>query len=197
MAIELKTLEDFVHGDHGAFYSIFKLYYPRVRAFIYGFIKNTNDAEELTQIVFIKLWDKRESFLHVNHFDSYLFTLIKNTVLNYMATRNAMMQIGDDVYMLEKAGENTPHEELVAKDLQLLIDMIVDSMPPQRKLIYRLSRSRGLSNEQIADKLGIQKKTVENHLNLALKEIKKAVLVCFIFFNASNLGVINVPTVLP
>ncbi|WP_373736107.1 sigma factor-like helix-turn-helix DNA-binding protein, partial [Bacteroides heparinolyticus] len=67
----------------------------------------------------------------------------------------------------------TPHDELIAKDLQLLMDMVVSKMPPKRKLIYELSRKKGLSNEQIAEKLGIQKKTVENHLNIALNELRE------------------------
>lgn len=52
--------------------------------------------------------------------------------------------------------------------------MIVENMPQQRQAIYRMSREQHLKNEEIATKLGLQKKTVENHLNLALKEIKKA-----------------------
>jgi len=62
---------------------------------------------------------------------------------------------------------------VVAKDTQVLIDMVVENMPPQRQAVYRMSREQHLTNEEIAACLGIQKKTVENHLNLALKEIKK------------------------
>ena len=51
--------------------------------------------------------------------------------------------------------------------------MTVENMPPQRQAVYKLSRVEGLSNDQIAEKLGLQKKTVENHLNLALGEIRK------------------------
>ena len=67
----------------------------------------------------------------------------------------------------------TPYENLVASDMQLLIDMIVGNMPEQRQIIYRMSREQLLNNKEIATKLRIQKKTVENHLNLALKDIKK------------------------
>lgn len=75
--------------------------------------------------------------------------------------------------------EFSPFEDVVAKDTQLLIDMVVENMPQQRQMIYRMSREQNLKNEEIALRLGIQKKTVENHLNLALKEIKRAL--CFIF----------------
>ena len=51
--------------------------------------------------------------------------------------------------------------------------MVVDNMPSQRQAIYRMSREEGLSNEQIAEKMGLQKKTVENHINLALRDIRE------------------------
>lgn len=70
-------------------------------------------------------------------------------------------------------GQTSPIEQIEASDLQLLIDMTVENMPPQRQAVYKLSRVEGLSNDQIAEKLGLQKKTVENHLNLALGEIRK------------------------
>ena len=69
----------------------------------------------------------------------------------------------------------SPLDDVVAKDTQLLIDMVVENMPQQRQMIYRMSREQHLKNDEIAQRLGLQKKTVENHLNLALKEIKKAV----------------------
>ena len=60
--------------------------------------------------------------------------------------------------------------------------MVVSEMPPKRKMIYQLSRIEGLSNEQIAEKLGIQKKTVENHLNIALNELRDALALSILVY---------------
>lgn len=172
----------FTEGNHEAFRKLFHSFYPKVYAFVRGLVKDKDDTDEVTQLVFIKLWDKRERFREVCHFDSYLFMLTKNTVFNYMAAERATVSIWED-YVPEECDRCTPHEELVARDLQLLIDMVVDGLPPQRKAVYRLNKISGLSNDEIAKRLGIQKKTVENHLNLALKEIRKAVslyLLCFL-----------------
>lgn len=171
MIVEPKVIEEFAAGSHSAFCEIFRVSYSKVYAFIRGFIKDTDDAKDVAQIVFIKLWDKRSAFLQVRHFDSYLFTLTKYTVFNYIAAKNIVPTVNGEE-LPEETNESTPYEELVAKDLQLLIDMVVENMPAQRKLVYRLSRVNGLSNDRIAEKLGLQKKTVENHLNLALKELK-------------------------
>ena len=54
--------------------------------------------------------------------------------------------------------------------------MIVETMPPQRRMIYRMSRNEGLSNTEIAENLQLSKKTVEKHLNLALRELRNVVL---------------------
>lgn len=85
-------------------------------------------------------------------------------------------------YDFEEADNSSPLEDLVAKDLNLLVDMVVEGMPPQRKLIYKLSRVAGLSNSEIAEKLQLTKKTVENHLNLALKELRNSILLMLVFY---------------
>ncbi len=74
---------------------------------------------------------------------------------------------------------HSPQEDLIAKDAQLLVDMVVSQMPSQRQKVYRMSREKGLSNQEIAKILGISKKTVENHLNLALGIIRKAIIMSY------------------
>ena len=74
---------------------------------------------------------------------------------------------------------STSEEDLIAKELGLLIDDIVGKMPEQRKMIYTLSRQEGLSNAEIAIQLNTTKRNVESQLSLALKEIRKAIS-CFL-----------------
>ena len=75
MEQEKEILFKLSRGDSNAFRYIFKLYYSKVRAFSYGFLKDKDEADELAQMIFIKLWEKRELFTFVKNFDSYLFTL--------------------------------------------------------------------------------------------------------------------------
>ena len=170
-------LQQFVRGSHEAFREIFMRYHKKVYYFIFGLLKSEKDAEDLTQEVFLKLWTHRNRFSEVKAFAPYLYVLVKHTVFNYIESKRMRME------QLARMGEeiggrmgDTPHEELVARDLRLLVDMIVEGMPPQRKTVYRMSRDEGLSNAEIAECLRISKKTVENHLNLALREIRNVVL---------------------
>jgi RNA polymerase sigma-70 factor (ECF subfamily) len=151
---------------------VFQAAYPNVRAFTLGFIKNEADADDISQLVFIKLWTNRDKLANVRNFDSFLYTITKNTVLNHIASRKAYT-IDISSARNITTGDDTPIDQIEAQDLQLLIDMIVENMPPQRQTIYKMSREEGLSNDIIAERLGLQKKTVENHINLALGEIRK------------------------
>jgi RNA polymerase sigma-70 factor (ECF subfamily) len=183
MTVDKDTLEQLTAGSQVAFHKVFKAAYPQVRAFALGFVKNEADAEDISQFVFIKLWTKRSMLADVKNFNAYLYTIAKHTVLNYMASRKARMIDISGMHDLS-TGAASPQEQIEASDLQLLIDMVVANMPSQRQTVYRMSREEGLTNDQIAEKLGLQKKTVENHLNLALGDIRKVLNLVILFLMA-------------
>lgn len=79
----------------------------------------------------------------------------------------------------ETGYSSTSEEDLIAKELEMLIDKLVGGMPEQRRMIYTLSRNEGLSNAEIAERLNTTKRNVESQLSLALKEIRK-VISCFL-----------------
>lgn len=171
MAVDERIIQLFAEGNQEAFRVIFQLCYPRICAFVQGFVKDEEDSKDIVQLVFIKLWEKRTQFSEVRNFDAYLYTLTKYTMLNFISAKSIHPP------MVEVTGQEvetgfSQQDELEAKDLRLLIDMVIEKLPPQRRAVFCLSRKEGLSNDEIALRLGIQKKTVENHLNLALKALK-------------------------
>lgn len=173
MNITQEIIERLAKGDHEAFRMVFNVAYPKVYAFSVGFIKNTDDAKDIAQTVFIRLWTKREALASVKNFDTYLYVVTKHTVLNYLASIKAYYV---DISEARDVTSDmvSPVEQMEASDLKLLVDMVVSRMPSQRQSIYRMSREEGMTNDEIADRLGLKKKTVENHLNLALNDIRKA-----------------------
>ena len=172
MTISQETIEELSRGDQRAFQQVFKATYPKVMAFALGFTKDKYHADEIAQNVFISLWTHRERLIQVHNLDAYLFKMAKNAVLNFMASQKT---ITIDITAVKgvTAYEASAQMQLEAQDLRLLTDMIVENMAPQRKAVYRMSREEGLTNDEIARRTGLQKKTVENHLNLALGEIRK------------------------
>lgn len=169
--IDKDTIDALAMGSRQAFQQVFSVFYPKVHAFALGFVKSEADADDIAQTVFINLWTKREKLQGVENLDGYIYTVAKHTALNFIASRRVTIDI--DCIAEPVTTGASPQEQIETSDMKLLIDMIVANMPPQRQTIYRMSREQGLNNDAIAEKLGLQKKTVENHLNLALGDIRK------------------------
>lgn len=174
--IDIKILESFQYGSHEAFETVFVTYYNKIKVFIDGYIKSESDAEELTEDLFVNLWMNHQSINTTKSFDSYLHTIARNAAINFLQHKYVR-----DSYLsnnLNNEYSSTSEEELIAKELGLLIEDVVEKMPEQRKQVYQLSRNEGLSNAEIAARLNTTKRNVESQLSLALKEIRKAIS-CF------------------
>ena len=172
MEVDEEIITSLAQGSHSAFHKVFTAFYPKVHAFASGFLKNSHDADDVCQTIFIKLWTHREALTGVRDLDAYLYTIAKRTVLNHFASHKATTI--DILAIRNIKADNPSAQELIeAQDLQLLISMIVENMPLQRQTVYKLSREQGLTNDEIAERMHLQKKTVENHLNLALRDIRE------------------------
>lgn len=165
-------IERLALGDHDAFRHIFMKYFPKMKYFIAHIVKSEDIAEELSQDVFEKIWRNREELTNLRSFSSYLYRMSKNTAINYIEH-----QYVEKTYVENYKADLdfSLEDELDAKEIKLLILLEVDKMPEQRKRIFMMSRFENFKNEEIAEKLNITKKTVENHLNLALKQIRKTI----------------------
>ena len=165
-------------GDEKAFELIFVTYFNKVKYFIVGLIKSQDDAEELAQDIFVKLWMNRETIDFEKNLSSYLHTAARNATINFLKSKFVRdSYASDQIYQGEE--KESVEENYYAQETALLIKMAVSQMPEKRKEIFELSREKGLSNEEIANQLGISKKTVENQLSLALKEIRKIITFFF------------------
>lgn len=173
-------LKRFSHGDHDAFRALFDVYFPKVRLFILRTVKAEDMAEELAQDIFVRVWISRDEFRQVRSFGPYLFSMARNQVYNYYKHKKVEERFAASV------GERhqTPlDEEFDAEELARLIERAVEQMPPQRKAVYEMSRHENLSNDEIAVRLSLSKRTVENHLYMALKSIKEIILIFLLFFS--------------
>lgn len=171
--IDIKMIEALWNSNHKAFEAVFITYYNKTKALIYGYIKSESDAEELTEDLFVNLWINRQSIDTSKSFDAYLHTIARNAAINYLNHKYVHLAYTNKFQFQECS--STSEEDLIARELGLLIDDLVEKMPEQRKQIYILSRNEGLSNTEIAERLNTTKRNVESQLSLALKEIRKAI----------------------
>lgn len=178
---EKEQLLDLSNGDIKAFNELFMLYFPKLKLFLSGFLDNDAEAEDLAQDVFVKLWQNRQLLTRIENLNAYLYRIAKNTLYTYLDRTYLPDSISDTDYNHIPSIDEL--EELIfAKELEELIDMAIEKMPPQRKTIFSLSRKQGLSNETIALQLNISKRTVETHISAALADLRKVISILLLFF---------------
>lgn len=169
-------------GNKLAFSQLFRLYYPKLFSFISQLLKDRQLAEEITQDVFLRLWINREKINPDLSFDSYLFTIAKHIVLNFFRKKEIEQRYIDHTLHASGADYVDEEEHFYYKDLLAIIEQAVGQMPPQQQKVFRLSREQGLLNAEIAEKLGISKRTVEKHIYSSLTFLRKIIEKNYLFF---------------
>jgi RNA polymerase sigma-70 factor (family 1) len=156
-------------GDKAAFTEIYDRYWNKLLAIAYNHTRDKSDAEEIVQEVFIALWNKRDQ-VNILSPERYFATAVKFTVFNnyYRKKRRTDDMISKMPYRESYEIE----EEIAARFLQEQIDGIISALPDKCRLVFQYSREKGLKNSEIAKEMGIAEKTVEAHLNKALKTIR-------------------------
>lgn len=156
-------------GDEEAFRHLFDAYFDRVMQFLNGFLHDREAAEDLAQELFVKLWCHRDILPDVQSLNGYIYRSARNAALNALRAQGRLVSL---TQAADLSGSVLPDDLYYALEKQLLVDLTVDQLPDRPRQIYRMSRVEGLSNEEIARRLSISGKTVENHLNAALKRIR-------------------------
>lgn len=166
----LKLLQQ---GDHAAFEKLFMKYGQKLFAFSLSYLKNEDEAEEIVQDVFLKIWHNRSMVRTDTSFQSYLFTIAFNAV-----KKSFNRKAKDDQFKLEIIDQLDSEQEtcdfeqnyrLMTKKLELFIE----EMPERRKAIFLQRKQEGKSLKEIAERLDISVKTVENQITEAMKYLKK------------------------
>jgi len=156
-----------------AFVELFEQYSQRLYCYSRSLLKNHEDAEGVVQEVFFRIWKKRHELDEQKSFQSFLFCIAYNLIVNQFKKRVRDQKY--EQFLINKAQQNylNPENELEFRELKNQVIKAINKLPKRRKKIYQLSRENGLSYKEIAASLHIKSKTVENQLNLALKHIRK------------------------
>lgn len=173
---DLKYLKNLSKGNISGFDALFMRYYPKLKNFLKSFLKNEDEAKDIAQDIFLKIWSNRKSFSEIYNFKSYLFKMAKNAVYDYYNKNKVKEKYVTMTAFKISDFDNLSDDNLNAKDLEMLLRIAIEKMPEKRRKVFILSRQFGMSNDDIAIKLNISKRTVENHITTALSEVKSMFL---------------------
>jgi len=179
--LELVYLQNMSNDDQQSFDALFMYYQPKLIHFIDGFIKDKEEAKDISQNIFFKIWANRATLSRVSSFKSYLFQMARHAIYDYYD--HILVKKKYETKQFNQFDYEEPIEaDIYAKELELTIDLAIDKMPPQRKIIYTMSRKDGLTNDEIALRLNLNKRTIENQLTLALATLRKITKLVNLFF---------------
>lgn len=159
-------------GDHMAFRTVFDTFRNVVFSYAMRYLKSRDLAEEVVQDVFMKIWTGRERLSAVGNFGGYLRTVTKNQTLDYLK------KIASDYVLVNHKDREWSEIDLdtengiINKDSQFYIDRMIEKLPPQQQLVYRLCKIEGLKQKDAAEKLGLSPLTIKVHLREAVKSLK-------------------------
>ncbi len=169
-----------ISGDKEAFAKIFESYYKKLVFFIKEFLNDTEVAKEIAQDTFIKLWEIKESLLPNTNITGLLYTIARNKSLNYLkqlsVTKKYLKSHSVEQNRLslnQSSLDNNVFNFVIYNELNEKILEAIDKLPPRSKEIFKLSRNKGLSYKEIAQKLNISVNTVENLMVTTLKKLRE------------------------
>jgi len=163
MRVNEDLLKRLKAGEEKAFEDLYWTYSPQVYNFINSLLFDKSLAEDLTQNVFLKIWEKHEQIELELGITAYLFTIARHLVFKeteFRLSQHATLHV-ENIDLSDNSKEEQQHE---VNSLLEYIDHLIENLPPARREIFRLSRLEQLSNKEIAHKLSISEKTVETQL---------------------------------
>lgn len=168
--IELQSLVK--GGDEHAFREIYDRYWDKVFVICNNRLHQTEAAQDIVQDIFLSLWEHPD-LTKVQNMEAYLFQACKFSVIKYVHKSSRYDSIDSQmVGLLDRVVEMSIDEALHIKFLQDIIFQEVERLPKKTAIIFNYSRKEHLSSKEIADKLNISPRTVENQISHALKELR-------------------------
>ncbi|CAN5812448.1 RNA polymerase sigma-70 factor [soil metagenome] len=158
--------------DEPAFEEIFKSHFKRLHCYALTILKDETEAEEIVQQVFFKLWERTQTQSFSGSLNAYLYRSVHNESLNFLKHRQVRANHQLHVAYSMKQQTADSDKKLAAAELEQHIHAALNELPEQCRTIFQLSRFDELKYIEIADKLGLSVKTVENQMGKALKMMR-------------------------
>jgi len=160
-------------SDLAAYRYLFDQYFPDLCNFLHIYLHSKESSEEIALEIFEFIWEKRETIQIRATFKSFLFSSAKNKAIDHY--RKEHRAIFSSLELNDHIIENPVDSQLFMEENELrgFIEMAINKLPDKSRQIYLMAREENLSHKEIALRLGITPKTVENHVGIALRKLRE------------------------
>lgn len=154
------------------FEALFKDHFKGLHAYAITIVKDEAVAEDIVQQTFFRLWEKRDTMNEINSLTAYLYRSVHNESLNYL--RHVKVKSAYRQFTVQQMNdkEHTAAQRVGLKELEQRLDKALKELPEQCRTIFQMSRFEELKYREIADRLGLSVKTIENQMGKALKLLR-------------------------
>jgi len=165
-----QLVEQIRHGDDGAFETLVRRKTSKVYGLCYRVIGNGEDAKDISQLVFLKLWENLEKYDATYAFDTWLYRMVTNVAIDFMRSKQSRDNAVNSNLRLVKTSVDPEQTVTVArKEVESVFNAVSNVLSPKQKTIFVMSEMEDLRSSEIAKVLGCRESTVRNHLFNARK----------------------------
>lgn len=164
----LKALQ---RGDSAAFDIVYLTYKKNTLEFVSRLIGSREAAEDITQEIFIGIWEQHAQVDPKVGIKRNIFVRARSRAIDYLRRNNKFTSLPDGYEESKGSASVSPDQSLIEKEIQLLLDIALEAMPPQRREVYKMS-AKGMTYDQIAHHLGITNENARKHLSRARKDLE-------------------------
>jgi RNA polymerase sigma-70 factor (ECF subfamily) len=169
---DIDLVEKLRTGDIKAFNLIYEKYSLKLYSFGLKYLKSTDEAEELVQSVFVKLWENYRELKTETSFKSYLFTIAYNDMCKIFRKRKYDRRFIDDVLNSDFQFSYSLDENIDQKSILTQVQKIIDLLPEKQRTIFIKSKLEGKSTREISEELGLSPGSIDNYISKSLKFIR-------------------------
>ncbi len=171
MEVQKENSAIVVIADEAAFKQLFESLYDALVRYAFTFLKDTDEAEDIVQQQFVKLWEKRAELTIHTSVKAFMYSTIYNACMNKLKQQQVRQSYAKEVQL--NAPVSSASDELQHKELEEKIEQALQVLPEQCAKIFKMSRFENLKYKEIADELNLSIKTIENQMGKALKILRE------------------------
>ncbi len=166
------NINDLKSGNHKAYEMLFRCFYEPLCRYAHSILRDADEAEDMVQKTFCKLWDQRESIEIHTSIKSYLYRIVHNDCMNKIKQHSIRSEHNEHYAYEKDVIINNTENTVLMNELEQQIATVVENMPPRCREVFVKSRHEQLSYAEIAKELNISANTVETQIVKALRILR-------------------------